>query len=79
MPPARKFNCKAGKKSENIRKQKDESLRIASSPPNQPGSMPLMEMPTAANNELKTKVAAIDWRSIFRAPAKSPAPVRCAT
>ena len=41
--------------------------------------MPLMEMPTAANNELKTKVAAIDWRSIFRAPAKSPAPIRCAT
>ncbi len=57
----------------------DESLRIASSPPNHPGSIPLMEMPDSRQHELKTNVAAIDWRSIFRASTKSPAPIRCAT
>ena len=50
-----------------------------SSPPSQPGSTPLIEMPTTANKELKTSVAVTDWRSIFFAPAKSPAPIRCAT
>ena len=36
-------------------------------------------MPTTANKELKTSVAVTDWQSIFFAPAKSPAPIRCAT
>ena len=38
-----------------------------------------MEIPVTASRELKTSVAVTDWRSIFLALAKSPAPIRCAT
>ena len=52
---------------------------MASSPPSQPGSAPPMETPTTASKEPNINVAATDSRSTFLAPAKSPAPIRCAT
>ena len=38
-----------------------------------------MQIPATASSELKISVAVTDWRSIFLAPAKSPAPILCAT
>ena len=49
------------------------------SPPSQPGSIPLINTPSAANSRLKAMVADSDCRNTARAPCISPAPILCAT
>ena len=69
----------AGRKSAYMRKYAVPSLRIASSPPSQPGRGPAIDAAAIPSRNEKRVTTVRPCRSTFLAPAKSPAPMRCAT